>query len=84
MITSKDVREEIKIAEDVLKKDNRTTVEMLKVIIKLITVAIKVGLSTRTNSKLIMSKVGAEKLESRKREENGTRDTSKDNGTITE
>lgn len=69
MITSKDVREEIRIAEEVIKKENPTTVEMLKVIVKLITVAIKVGLSTRSNTKQIMSKVGAEKIEPRKREE---------------
>ena len=68
MITSKDVRYELEEAKKVIGS-NATVDEKLKSLYKLVVVAIKVALSIRTNTKQIMAKVGAEKIEPRKKEE---------------
>jgi len=62
MITRKDVGEELKKAEDIINDDKLDVIEKLKAIHKLITVAIKIVLNNRTNTMLIMDKVGAEKI----------------------
>jgi len=68
MITSKDVRYELEEAKKVIGS-NATVDEKLKSLYKLVVVAIKVALSIRTNTKQIIAKVGAEKIEPRKKEE---------------
>ena len=68
MITSKDVRYELEEAKKVIDS-NATVDEKIKSLYKLVVVAIKVALSIRTNTKQIMAKVGAEKIEPRKKEE---------------
>ena len=69
MITGKHVREELK--EGAKKFEEATTVEdRLAVIFKLVTVVIKVALSTRDNTTSIMNKTGAERRPSRRRDEN--------------
>ena len=68
MITGRHVREELK--EGAKKFEEAKTVEeKIAVVYKLITVAIKVALTTRDNTSSIMDKVGAEKRPSRRRDE---------------
>ena len=60
MITSKDVRKEMEIAEKAGKG------KPIEVVIKLLCVILKVLLSIRTNTKLIMGKVDAKPIEARR------------------
>ena len=68
MITSKDVREEIKIARKVVEDENSTTQEQLKAVLKLVEVDIKVGLSTRVSLVRVMEHLKVEKIQPRRRE----------------
>lgn len=71
MIRAKHVRDELR--EGLEKFENAKSVEeKVNVIFKLITVTIKLILSTRVNTSLIMKKVGAEPLPSRRRDETST------------
>ena len=65
MITSKDVREEIRIAREVLDSDVEVE-KKLKAILKLVEVDIKVGLSTRISLVRVMEKLGVEKIQPRR------------------
>lgn len=69
MITSKDVREEIKIAREVLDSDVEVG-KKLKAVLKLVEVDIKVGLSTRVSLVKVMEKLGVEKVQPRRPREN--------------
>ena len=64
MITSKDVRKEMEIAENAVKD----LAIGIKVIVKLLCVTLKVLLSVRTNTKLIMAKSGVKPIEARRDE----------------
>lgn len=67
MIRSEHARQEMKEAKEIINSDANVN-DKLKSLFKLICVAIKVGLSNRTNAKLIMDKVGADKIEPKRRE----------------
>ena len=62
MITSKDVRKEMEIAENAVKD----LPPVGKIVVKLLCVILKVLLSIRTNTKLIMGKVEAKPIEARR------------------
>ena len=62
MITGKHVREELKATADVIDDPKADVNAKLGAIYKLITVVLKVGLSVRTNTKLIMDKTGVKLL----------------------
>lgn len=62
MITSRDVHKEVKIAEEAVK--NLPPVG--KVVVKLLTVIIKIILSIRGNTKLIMDKLEVKFIESKR------------------
>lgn len=66
MITSKDVKEEIKIARTVVDSD-ASTADKLKVILKLIEVDIKVNLSTRVSLVKVMEHLKVPKVQPRER-----------------
>lgn len=66
MITSKDVREEIKIARKIVEDEATTVGEKLKAVLKLIEVDIKVNLSTRVSLVKVMEKLGVEKVQPRR------------------
>ena len=70
MITSRDVREEIKIARKIVEDEATTVAEKLKAVLKLVEVDIKVGLSTRVSLVRVMEKLGVEKVQPRKPREN--------------
>ncbi len=65
MITSKDVREEIKNAEEVISKESS---QAIKALFKLITVVIKIALGNRTNTVKIMDKLEIPRARQRKGE----------------
>jgi len=69
MITGKDVRYELEATGKVLDDPKATVEDKLKAIYKLLTVVLKVDLSIRTNTKLIMDATGAKPLPPRKRSE---------------
>ena len=66
MITAKDVRKEIREAGDIVNDEKATVSDKIKALYKLITVALKVELSTRLNVVRIMEKLGVEKVEPRR------------------
>jgi len=65
MITSKDVRVEIKKAEETISKESSPAI---KALFKLITIVIKIALGNRTNTVKIMDKLGIPRAK-QKREE---------------
>ena len=65
MITSRDVKKEIEVAEKAVKELSIG----FKIVVKLLTVVIKIGLAVRTNTVIIARKVGAKLIEPRKKEE---------------
>jgi hypothetical protein len=67
MITSPDVHEEMKKAEKFMDncKDS-----FHRLVIKLLTVILKVNMSTRLNTILIMAKLGIKKIEPKRQLEN--------------
>ncbi len=69
MITAKHVREELEATKKVIDDPKATVQDKLGAIYKLITVVLKVDLSIRTNTKLIMDKTGAKPLVPRKKEQ---------------
>ena len=69
MITGKDVRYELEATGKVLDDPKATVEDKLKAIYKLLTVVLKVDLSIRTNTKILMEKTGAKPLPPRKRSE---------------
>ena len=72
MIAGKDVREELKAAKEVIDDDSATVANKLKVIYKVIEVAIKVALGNRLNLVKIMEKIGVEKVKPRVEKKDGT------------
>ena len=70
MITSKDVREEIKIARKVLEDEKASTTEQLKAVLKLVEVDIKVGLSTRVSLVRVMEHLKVPRIQPRRPREN--------------
>ena len=69
MITGKHVREELDATGKVIADPKATVEDKLQAIYKLLTVVLKVDLSIRTNTKLIMDKTGAKPLPPRRRSE---------------
>ncbi len=69
MITGKDVRYELDETKKVIDDPKATVEDKLKAIYKLLTVVLKVDLSIRTNTKILMEKTGAKPLPPRKRSE---------------
>lgn len=65
MITSRDVHKEVEIAE----KGAEGLPQGVKIVVKLLTVIIKILLAVRTNTVLIARKTGAKLIEPKKREE---------------
>jgi len=68
MITSRDVRKEMEIAEKKAKDPKLGVRELIVVLIKLITVLLKVILSVRVNTKLLMLKMGVKPIISKRKE----------------
>ena len=69
MITSKDVREEIKIARKVIDSD-APVADKLKVLLKVMEVGIKVGVSTRVSLVKVMEHLKVPKVQPRRPREN--------------
>lgn len=69
MIRTKDLYNEIKIYEDVIKQDAVSDVEFKKAMIKLSILNIKLHHNQRTNLVRIMEKMGIPKVEPRDRDE---------------
>ena len=69
MIRRQHVREEIKNAEKVFAKKDATNRELLGALFTLIVVGIKVMLSVRTNTSLLMKKADVKPLAPRKKED---------------
>ncbi len=69
MITGKHVREELDATGKVIADPKATVSEKLDAVYKLLTVVLKVDMSIRTNTKLIMEKTGAKPLPPRTRNE---------------
>lgn len=70
MITGKDVRYELEATGKVIDDPKATVTEKLSAVYKLLTVVLKVDLSIRSNTKLIMDATGAKPLPPRTRKEN--------------
>jgi hypothetical protein len=68
MITSRDVRKEMEIAEKKVKDPKIGVRELIAVLIKLVTVLLKVILSVRVNTKLLMVKMGVKPIVSKRNE----------------
>jgi len=77
MITSKDVREEIKTARKVVESD-ATVADKLKAVLKLVEVDIKVGLSTRVSLVRVMEHLKVEKVQPRRPRENAEKTETKE------
>ncbi len=58
MITSNHVQEELKISEEIINNPNTDINKKIKVLYKLLTIGIKLGVNIRTNTKLIMEHFG--------------------------
>ncbi len=69
MITGKDARFEMDATGKVFTDPKATVEDKLKAIYKLLTVVLKMDVSIRTNTKLIMEKTGAKPLPPRHRNE---------------
>ena len=69
MITSKDVRVELKAAKVIVDDPNAKMEDKVKALLKIMEVSIKVALSTRVSLVKVMEKLGVEKVKPRKREE---------------
>lgn len=69
MITGKHVRLELEETGKVIADPKATVTEKLSAVYKLLTVVLKVDMSIRTNTKLIMDKTGAKPLPPRRRSE---------------
>lgn len=69
MITSKDVREEMKKTRTVVESDAKAD-DKLKAIYKLVEVTLKVSLTTRVNVVKVMEKLGVELVKPRRPREN--------------
>jgi hypothetical protein len=69
MITAKHVREEVDATGKVIADPKASVSDKLSAVYKLLTVVLKVDMSIRTNTKLIMDKTGAKPLPPRKRSE---------------
>ena len=69
MITSRDVREEMKNTKTVVESDAKAD-DKLKAIYKLVEVTLKVVLTTRVNVVKVMEKLGVELVKPRRPREN--------------
>ena len=76
MITGKHVREEVDATGKVMADPKASVSEKLEAVYKLLTVVLKVDLSIRTNTKLIMEKTGAKPLPPRRRSESNSSEKS--------
>ena len=74
MITGKHVREEMEATQKIIDDPKVQGPDKIKAVYKLITVVLKVVLSVRTNTKLIMDKIGAKPLPPRKRDDKSVDD----------
>lgn len=69
MITSRDVRQEIKDNRAILESD-KPVEDKLKALYKLVEVTLKVAVDTRTNTVKVMEKLGVAKVVARKPQDN--------------
>jgi len=69
MITREDINEEMATAEKIIKDPKIKVDEKIVSLFKLLTIVIKLALNVRTNTTLIMDKVGAEKITPKKPED---------------
>ena len=69
MITSKDVRIELKEAQKVIDDPKTSVEEKIKRLLKILEVLTKISLSIRVSLVKTMEKLGVEKVQPRKREE---------------
>ena len=69
MITSRDVRQEIKDNRVIVDSDKPVT-DKLKALYKLVEVTLKVAVDTRTNTVKVMEKLGVPKVVARKPQTN--------------
>jgi len=69
MITGKDARFELDATGKIFADPKATVEDKLQAIYKLLTVVLKMDVSIRTNTKLIMDKTGAKPLPPRRRSE---------------
>ena len=72
MITTKHVKEEYREAIKVMNDSGTNDNQLLKMILKLVIVLIKVALSNRTNTTMIMKKLGVELIQPKRKEEDKT------------
>ena len=69
MITSKDVRVELKAAKAIVDDPEAKEIDKIKALLKIMEVSIKIALSTRVSLVKVMEKLGVQKVKPRKREE---------------
>ena len=69
MITSKDVRVELRLAKEIVDDPEAKMEDKIKALLKIQEVSIKIALSTRVSLVKVMEKLGVEKVKPRKREE---------------
>jgi len=68
MITSEDIKKEVDETGKLINDSKADVNSKFKALWKLITVVLKVVVNTRTNTSLIMTKVGAKPIEPKKKE----------------
>lgn len=69
MITSKDVRVELKAAKVIVDDPEAKMEDKIKALLKIMEVSIKIGLSTRVSLVKTMEKLGVEKVKPRVRDD---------------
>lgn len=77
MITSKDIREEMKNTRKVVESDAKVDAK-LGAIYKLVEVTLKVALDTRGNTVKVMEKLGVEKVQPRRPKDNAEKTETKE------
>jgi len=65
MLSTGDLYKEIGLMEDVLKKEKLSDTELLKAILKSLVLSLKLVHNIRTNSVLVMEKMGVEKVKTK-------------------
>ncbi len=66
MIKSNHIQNELKTAEEIINNPNTDINKKIKVLWKLLTISIKVGVNIRTNTKLIMEHFGIKFIDNKK------------------
>jgi len=69
MIKSNHVQDELKLAEGIINNPNSDINKKIKVLWKLLTIGIKLGINIRTNTKLIMEHFGIKFIDNKKEKE---------------